>query len=316
MGMKQGIAVIAAGTIAAFSASAAHAADFETERALGLVISGSYESWIGATFIGEFDTDGGGDTPEDDVHFMSGGEARLSFPLGDTLSMQQDFKYEINSEQLTTDDSSTGVDDFYGDHYQATTHFSFLRDPSTGVLGVFGGWGGGYADGDESMIYFVGGEFQYYAGAWMFQGQGGYTNGDSDDSGDPEALRDAWFVRGLARWYMDADTRLQIEASYVDGVVDGDEDEAKLYEWGARYNTLVTGLPLVGDTNVFVRYRGSHAENRDVSDNGFEEFNDHTFMVGMHWSFGGTTRQEHDRIGVALDSPDIARWSLSGEVLD
>ena len=128
--MKRSIATMAAaGLFATLGTASAHAADLETERALGLIISGSYESWVGATFVGEFDTDGGGDTPEDDVHFMSGGEARLSFPLGDTLSMQQDFKYEINSEQLTNNDSSTGVDDFYGYHYQATTHFSFHEGP-------------------------------------------------------------------------------------------------------------------------------------------------------------------------------------------
>lgn len=312
--MKRTIAgIAAAGLFVTLGAATAHAADLETERALGLIISGSYESWTGVSVIGDFDTNGGA-TPDNDVHFMSGGEARLSFPLGETLSMQQDLKYELNSEQLFNTDSSTGVDDYFGYQFQATTHFSFLRDPSTGLLGVFGGFGGGYSDNDEMSAWFVGGEFQYYLGDWTLQGQAGYFYSDEDEGSAAETMRKAVFGRGVARWYLTPDSRIQFEASYANGVSDEDEDDAELFEWGARYDTVVAGLPLVGDTTLFARYRGNYFENTDGGVS--EHFDDHTFMVGAHWSFGGSSRQEHDRFGVALDSPDIVRWAQSGEILD
>ncbi len=315
--MKKLLGILAASGITAMGAHGAAAADLD--RTLGLIVSGSYESWYGVDIVGSFNpSTEGSSEPEDDAYLMSGGEARLSLPAGETLSIQQDLKYELNTAHLEHGDVSEF--DWYGFQWQATTHVSFMRNPDTGLFGVFGGFGGGKADSAKNGVYFVGGEFQFYSGDWTFQGQGGYFDTRRLD-GDNEFFREAFFGRGVARWYMTPDSSLQFEASYADGINDdGNPDDFMLVEWGARYETLIEGLPLVGDTSVFLRYRGHYAESDQPGPNGDdndpENFTSHTIMVGANWHFGGGSRMEHDRIGVALDSPDIVRWSQAGEVLD
>lgn len=300
----------------AISANTAQAADYEAQIQQ-LVVSGEVEKWSGVSFIGEFDTDGGGSTPEDDTHWMFGGDARLSLPLGQNMSLQQDVTVEINNESLFQEDSSTdGVDDYHDNSWQATTHLSFMRDPSWGLIGVFGGFGGGKADGDPDGAWFAGGEFQFYSGNWTFQGQAGYFDAKEIGVTDNEAFRDAIFGRGVVRYYLDPNTRIQVEGAYADGVADDDRDDHFLVEWGARFDTMLAGLPIVGDTDLFVRYRGNYVENTDTSDDGKEWYDDHTVMVGANFGFGGISRQERERVGVALDAPNIVRWSLTGEVMD
>lgn len=318
--MKKLLGILALAGFSALGAQNADAADLD--RTLGLIISGSYESWHGVDIVGDFTpSTEDEDLPEDDAYFTSGGEARLSLPAGEALSIQQDVKYELNSAHLDRGDPSDF--DWYGFQWQATTHVSFLRNPDTGLVGIFGGFGGGKADAANNGVYFVGGEFQLYSGDWTFQGQGGYFDTRRLD-GDNEFFRDAFFGRAVARWYMTPDSSLQFEVSYADGINDDEDDdpndEFMLVEWGARYDTMIEGLPLVGDTNVFLRYRGHYAESDEVGpndlDNDPESFTSHTILVGANWHFGGNSRMEHDRIGVALDSPDIVRWSQAGEVLD
>ena len=293
----------------------AQAADFEAQ-VQQLVVSGEVEKWSGVSFIGDFDTDGGGSTPEDDTHWMFGGDARLSFPLGQNISIQQDVTVEVNSESLFREDGSTdGVDDYHDHSWQATTHLSFMRDPTWGLVGVFGGFGGGKSDGDPNGAWFAGGEFQIYSGEWTFQGQVGYFDSKEIDVSTNESFQDAIFGRGVVRYYFDPNTRLQVEGAYADGVADGDRDDHFLVEWGARFDTMLAGLPVVGDTDVFVRYRGNYVENTD-SDGGREWYDDHTVMVGANIGFGGMSRQDRERVGVALDAPNIVRWSLTGEVMD
>lgn len=324
------MALVAAGMLP-LMISQSQAADFEVERELGLIVSGSYEGWFGGDFVGRFNLSDNDSTerPREDAYFVYGGEARLSLPAGEALSIQQDLKYEVNSGHFKLENASgDDVGDFnwYGLQWQSTTHVSFMRDPDTGLFGIFGGFGGGKVDSANHGIYFIGGEFQFYSGDWTFQGQGGYFDARRfrDGDNDNEHFRDAFFGRGVARWYMMPDSRFQFEASVASGINDNNnndsEDDFLLVEWGVRYDTLVEALPLAGDTNLFVRYRGHYAQSDDPDCGGCdvnpENFTGHTIMVGANIFFGGDSRMEHERIGVALDSPDVVRWSQAGEVLD
>lgn len=307
----------------AVSAGTASAADFDADAAIqGLVVSGIVESWSGVTLV----TNAGGTVePDQDSYLASGQSGRLSLPLSETVSIQSDVDFEYGSTALSGEDS---VDNFeYAIQFGA--HLSW-RDPSRGLFGAFGGFGGGRADesgdgesSENTQFWFVGGEGQIYTEDMTFYLQAGFM--DSRDEPFPgdgnDAFRDAVFVRGVARWFVDPDTRLQLEAAYADGTTDNtNPHDAHIVEWGVRFDTVLAGLPVIGDTAVFVGYRGAHYEREfDPINDGFDgdsRYTDHTFMVGSSYHFGGTTRKEFERVGAGLDLPNFGRWSAAGENID
>ena len=103
--------------------------------------------------------------------------------------------------------------------------------------------------------------------------------------------------------------------AYVEGETDVDDDrgDMTIVEWGVRYDTVIRDLPILGDRNVFVGYRGAHYD-KDGEDPG--EFSDHTIMVGFTHRFGTQTILETDRYGATLDLPNFGRWVSAGEILE
>ena len=293
----------------AVSAGAAKAADFDAEQAIqGLVVSGELDKWTGYTFL----TNANGDTnPENDDYLSSGISGRLSLPLGDMLSVQMDGDLEYTSNSFDED----GSDDTFKHSFQFGVHFS-ARDPSRGLIGVFGATGLGTGEDSDAdhkkFVRAVGGEVQGYFGDKTLYLQGGYIDSDDDEGAEGDALHDAFFVRGVGRWFLTPDSRLQAEVSYVDGDRDSDSEGETIIEWGGRYDWVLPGLPLIGDTPVYVGYRGAHFENgADLA-----EYTEHTVMVGTVYHFGGSNRQEFDRTGATLNLPNFGRWVWSGEALD
>jgi hypothetical protein len=160
----------------------------------------------------------------------------------------------------------------------------------------------------------VGGEGQIYLHDWTLYGQGGViiSNGDDDILGNSDEDNDAFFVRGVARWFIDGMSRLQLEGAFANGDVDTTDANMDIFEWGVRYDRMI-GLPMLGDTQLFLAYRGNTFD-KGSSDSG--AFTDHTFMVGTSIHFGGNTMQEFDRVGATLDTPNIGRWVISGEQVE
>jgi opacity protein-like surface antigen len=318
--MKKLIATSAIAIALAVSANSASAADFEAEQAIrGLVVGGEVESFSGVMFYGGESGDVTFD--DDDVQLVSGILGRLNLPLGDNLSAQMDGEFEYTSNAL----SGSRQDELFSHSFLAGGHLSW-RDPQSGLFGGFAAFGGGAADdngGDgprNFSFYAVGGEGQFYADDFTFYLQGGYIDGATDDSLpviDSDALRDAIFGRGIVRWFMDSNTRLQAEIAYVDGESDSDADDMTIVEWGLRYDTVIPGLPILGDSNVFVGYRGAHFEKSDANNSGDDgEFVDHTIMVGFTHRFGTQTIMETDRYGATLDLPNFGRWVSAGQTLE
>lgn len=310
----------------------ANATDMDYERAMELAVSGVVESWNGYSFVDYTPANGGNaNVLSHDDYFVSGTSGRLSLPLGDNLSIQQDVDLEITGNAY---EDETGNNYIYS--YQMGTHLSF-RDPGMGLIGAFGGWGGGNTDGnggnnqnpDSLEYYFVGGEVQGYVEDLTLYVQAGYLDGErTNNQNQDDTFRDAAFVRGVARWFMSESSRLELELSYADGDADVEPDGHTVLEWGVRYDTVLAGLPIIGDTPVFVRYRGARFENDDAPGGGggaggggeggadSEDYLDHTFMVGTRWSFGGDNMKQFDRVGATLDLPNFGRWVASGENLD
>ena len=299
--MKKVLTLVGAGVLAAGIAQPAKAADLDVQPVVQqLVVSGVVESWFGYTLYSDVDVDS--DDPSD--HFAGGRSGRLSLPLGSNLSLQMDFDNETNTDWLVDGDDND--DNAFNYSFQGLVHLSW-RDPSTGLFGAFGAAGRGAADNQSYSLYVIGGEGQLYFGDWTLYGQGGYL--DSEES-DNDGMSDTAFGRGVVRWFTTENSRLQAEASYGDGIVDGNDD-GHLIEWAARYDTVL-GLPVVGDANVFVGYRGAHFKNEDENDS----YTDHTFMAGFRMWFGGNTMLEFDRVGATLDAPNFGRWVGAGNIID
>lgn len=297
------------------SVGAAKAADFDAEQAIqGLVVSGEVDKWTGYTFL----TNASGDTdPEDDDYFSSGVSGRLSLPLDDMLSVQMDGDLEYTGNSFDED----GSDDTFKHSFQFGVHFS-ARDPSRGLIGIFGAAGLGTGEDSSSdhkkFVRAIGGEVQGYFGDKTLYLQGGYIDSADDTGSENDALHDAFFVRGVGRWFLTPDSRLQGEVSYVSGNQDGSEDGIKdmeIIEWSARYDWLQP-LPVIGDTSIYVGYRGAHFENDDPAGTDEGAYTEHTVMVGTVYHFGGPTRQEFDRTGATLNLPNFGRWVWSGEAVD
>jgi hypothetical protein len=292
-------------TTVAFAAMTAsvQAADPEVERELGLIVSGVVDSWAGVQFID--------DGVADDTVFATGGEGLLSLPLGDNLSIQSDVKYEYNSNAQQEPFSN----DVFGPRYsfQGATHISW-RDPSTFLLGAFGGAGVTAFGPSKHDVRFVGGEAQFYLDNITLYAQGGYVDFNLRPGSPLPAAPvadDGLFVRGVFRWFPTMDSRLQFEGTYqnidlVGGPFSGSQ-EAEVFSVGARYDMMLAGLPVIGSTPVYVAYRGTFRDNCGFG----TDVDDHTFMVGTSYSFSGDLLTV-DRQGATLDTPDFDHGCVGG----
>jgi len=285
--------------LAAMTASA-QAADLEIERELGLIVSGVVDSWVGVNI------DNGvrccAFTDDSEAVLATGGEGRLSLPLGDNLSIQTDFKYHYNSEAMENPNTAVqNVRERYS--YQGAAHLSW-RDPNSGLFGLFGGAGTTEIGGDGCCIkynaHFVGGEAQFYLNDMTFYAQGGYVSYQSSDGGAAD-LDDGFFIRGVARWFVTPDSRLQIEGQFTSSdFIESGFGDADTLRVGARYDFTLQSLPIVGAVPVFVGYRGAFRDNCFFG----EDLNDHTFMIGTSYSFSGGFLTV-DRQGATLDTPNF-----------
>jgi hypothetical protein len=306
------LGLLGATSLLALSANGARAADLAEPTPLALIVSGLGETWSGYTFID--------DThrvhPDEESFGSGGGNGRLSIPLGANFSIQGDFNIEYNSTLLTDDDDDESRDNFQASG-QGGTHVSW-RDPNVGLIGGFVAVGQGEADESSQAFLAFGGEAQGYFGPFTLYGQGGALNPDTSFMEVENEFRDAFFGRAVARYFfgeqsfLGSDNRLQAEFAYVTGDIDDDgEEEGRILEWGARYDFTLENLPIVGETHLFLGYRGAKFENLDDDD----RFMDHTIYIGSSHSFGGPTMQDFDRTGATLDLPNFGRWSSSGQII-
>ncbi len=325
--MKKLTAISLVALAAAMPFNTAQAADFETQQIQQLVLSGYLDGWIGYSFVNEdqaINVGSGSDlgdnfNPDHDDYFTTGQGGRLSIPLSDMLAIQTDFNNEITGNAFTSnsgDDFSHAFD--FGVHMSA-------RDPSRGLFGVFGAFGQGKGDDENGRhnYWAIGGEAQLYTDMATFYVQGGYLDSKDLDPevGKQDGFHDAYFVRGVARWFMTPDSRLQGEVSYANGSQDGvfDTDGIKdmdVIQWGVRYDAVLGGLPIIGDTAVFVGYRGTRFDNGCCNSEDTGRFTEHTIMAGYTYYFGGMSLLDFDRVGATLDLPTFGRWVAGGEQID
>jgi hypothetical protein len=264
--------------------------------------SGVGEFWLGHAFLSE-------GTPatvvDDDAYLALGGDLRLNIPAGSSTNFQLDLQ------------SETGFADNSNDNYTGSVlggaHFSF-RDPQEWLLGGFVGIGNGFnADDDTVTAWLIGVEGQYYMDDWTFYGQLGYTDGSQTSAATNEAFRDAWFLRGVGRYFLDSNAKLEGELLYANGEHDEAANDMDVWGWGIRYERALNDV----DTSVFIAYEGNYYATNETGADGDDELTEHVIKLGLSVAFGIEGQKYIDRHGATLDLPMVTRWSAySVDVLD
>jgi hypothetical protein len=286
--MKKSVLAATAAVIA-FTGTAS-AADMDYDRQVGLIVSGVVDKWAGVQFID--------DGLNDDTVFANGGEGRLSLPLGSSLSAQMDAKYEYNSNALEAPVNNDVLGPRY--NFQGAFHLSH-RDPGSYLFGGLAGVGRANFGGINLDYSFFGGEAQFYMNDITFYLQGGYIDYDRRNGFSPTDLDDGFFARGVMRWFVTSNSRLQLEGTYTD-VDYGLGGSMEAFSVGARYDFNVA-LPIAGETPLYLAYRGTFRDNC-YGEIGGANIDDHVFMIGTSYSFNGDMLTV-DRQGATLDTPNF-----------
>ncbi len=175
---------------------------------------------------------------------------------------------------------------------------------------------------DLAENYVIGAEAQWYGEHHTLYMQAGYLDGTQvknkagyPTSGDRDVLDDAWFVRGVGRYFPDDNTRIQGEFTYVDGeqVSEANLDLMAL-SWEARFDRQVDDL-----WGYYVAYHGVHVAQTGPSSDSqcCEDLTDHTILAGIRLQLGSTTLLHQDRHGVTFSMPDVGRWgAYTTEAID
>lgn len=242
---------------------------------------------------------------EDNNFSTTAGVARLNIDLGNGLNLQGDVFGEI----AWTEDSS---DNAYASALGGGLHGYFRGD--SGALGLFAAAANVDINNDDDSsggggtATAVGIEGLWFADQFTLGVQGGLV--DSAKSDDEDLIRDAFFARGLARYYVGESTLIQGEVAYLIGEMDGDNDDVEVLSVGARLQHELDFFP--GDINwpgkVYVAYRGDFAEQTDPTSSGDTgNIDSHTILFGTTFTFGHSLR-DNERNGAAFDLPAFARW--------
>lgn len=234
------------------------------------------------------------DSPEDDSYSTTAGVARLNFNMGNGFNLQGDAFGEYAWLKSSAEDS-------YLSTLGGGLH-AYMRG-DTGALGVYGALADvGIETSGGGETHTIGVEGQWYAGDATVGAQAGFLDSDHSDN---DMIRDAFYVRGLARYYFGENTLVQAEAAYLKGEMDVDNDDIKIISLGARLQHELDFFP--GDFDwpgkVYIAYRGDFADQANEDDH----VNSHTILFGTTWTFGHSLR-DNERNGAAMDLPAFTRW--------
>ena len=244
------------------------------------------------------------DSIDDESFPVIEGAARANIPLAANVSIQLDLDGFLGINERDEDDG----DDYLQNFFFASWHLTW-RDPSRAAAGVLLSYGeSNGAENEEAQVFFFGGEAQGYFDNLTLYGQAGYMV--ADDENENDVITDAFWLRGVGRYFFGPNQRLQGEFAYINGEEnDSGADTEVGWAWGARFDQGIRNGPLT----FFVSYRGSHIDNDDSSAG---SLTDHTALVGLALQLGAKDLKDEDRRGATLDTPAWAMGRWTGWLLE
>lgn len=237
---------------------------------------------------------------------IMGGFSAVNLPMSDGLSAQMDLS---GRTMFVSSDEDTVESELVTSALHSTLHISGRSDMY--LLGAMGGIGRvSFHDDNSSTFWFAGAEYQAYLGNATLYLQGGYLDSTQAEENTTDTLQDAYFVRGMTRFYVGDTTRLTTQVAYAAGESDTSEniEDASVLAWGVRADQQLSDSP----ASLFLAYSGANYRG-GVSDCKSDWY-DHRVMLGVSFAFGGTSMMANDRQGVALDTPDFGDWVGASEM--
>jgi hypothetical protein len=295
--MKKAIVAAAAVGMAAISS---HALAADPAPSKWNPLSATFEMWTGGLAIDDAE---GNVNPDDDNFFVFGADLRTRLNLGDMYAIQGDLQVD------STDDTSGN--DRHEDGWLTGVHFSHYNQD--GLFGIMGAFAEGESDnGEATQGFLLGTEGQLYLGQSTLYLQAGYFDAESQVGEEEDAFHDAFFVRGVGRYFLSPDTRLQAEVSGAWGEQDANDKDMDIYGWGLRADHKFTEV-----IGAFAAYDGAYYENFDFGAGNDEgNYTEHQARVGVSFQLWRPTLLSIDRSGPTLDMPWITHWASSGNSLD
>lgn len=280
--------------LAALSGSAM-AADPTAPSAEG-PFSAVLDGWVGGYFI----SGASGNVGPDETSMLDfGGDLRARMNLGDIIAIQGDASIERTDNTDATDQFEKG--------WHVGGHLSLYND--AWLIGIMGATGEGDSDNETTKSWLLGGEGQMYLDQATLYLQAGYFDGKAEGNPDEDAFHDAIFVRGVGRYFLSPETRLQAELSGAWGEQDSDDQNTDIYGWGVRADHQFTDM-----MSGFVGYQGAYYDNGSGGDTG--DYIDHQVRAGFSILLGRPDLMSVDRSGPTLDMPWLGHWAASGQILD
>ncbi len=283
------------------SASAALAQDGMMSPS-GLLAGWQVEGALGAG--GSTDLAGNATVGIDDMQYGTWrGALRGGMPFGGVFAIQGDL-------QASGDWLDSSAFSQYQSGIIGGLHLNW-RDPSRGLLGLFGGVGAETSPGDTPATFWFGGaEGQLYLGSATLYLQGGYM--DSKDSSGTDAFHDAAFVRGVGRYFLSNSTAISGEIFYAAGLQDSTNYSMNVLTWGVKLEHALASHPVI----LTAAYEGGHYDNGGCCSGDSGLFTDNRFLIGAKVMFGEKDLLTNDRFGQTLDLPDFGRIVASGNSID
>ncbi|MBL8791075.1 MAG: hypothetical protein JNM45_11280 [Rhizobiales bacterium] len=259
--------------------------------------SASLEGWGGAHLLGG---PSGNIDPDDTAFFAAGIDARLRMDIGSAIAIQLD----------ASGDRAFGGEDS-NDTYEKSgiggIHLSTYNDAY--LLGVFGGYGRVVVDDEKANVGVVGVEGQMYFDQTTLYLQAGYMDAVEINGTKDDPFHNAFFVRGVSRYFLSEQTRLQGELSAAFGKQDSNDRNMMALGWGLRADHQYTE-----SLSVFAGYKGAYYDNGSGSDSG--HFTEHLMNVGVTLRLNQPTLLAADRHGPTLDLPSVTHWAGGGQSID
>jgi hypothetical protein len=231
-----------------------------------------------------------------------GGAGRATWWWAPNYSVQLDAQGEGTSYKLT---NGNQFERFSSHSYLIGGHANW-RDPSRGLVGIFGGAGDitNHISFSSVRHGLIGAEGQLYWGPVTLYGQAGYNSTlGAISSGGIDSFQ-AWFVRGTARVYVNPNFRLEGTVLYADGDVDfaftgPSSHDFETWLWRAKAEHKFASSPF----SIFVAYEGSRTTDDRVGSTFTEtiKVTDHRVTGGIRLYINENTLQWNDRNGTTLD---------------
>jgi hypothetical protein len=257
--------------------------------------SGSNMDIISSLWIGGAAIDSSSSAYDGDSLFKIGGDTRVNIGPADGFSLQLEGLGSFSG--FTYDDGNDDEEALL--NFQAGAHV-IHRNSDSYAAGAFVSFSGtSFVDDSEDSGHIIaGGELAGFFGntTLVVQAAGAWDLLESDDGWD-----DGWFVRGVGRYFVTPNSKIEGEVAYVGGKFDccGGGDEYAV-TWGLEYEQQFGPMPMSG----FAAYDGTYIDESGG------DFTENRFVVGLRARFGETDMLAQDRGGAGtFDLYDVANIS-------